>query len=181
MNTHILVALTVLLISMWLGFYAFAKSSPQVIKVDLEKVSISVKDGDTFVIKGKGDAGNKIVRIFGIDANEKDQVCWGKDGFKFDCAEQARKALLNILSGKNLVCIKMGQSYDRIVMQCSVDNMDIGKALVRSGLVFEDKRYSKGLYTQDQDLARSEDLGVWSQNEEEIVFPWDWRKSRKNR
>lgn len=137
---------------------------------------VSVVDGDTFFLNGKQ------VRVAGVDAAERDQVCNLVNGDEFPCAEEATNELRGLLSvGRELDCIKTGVSYGRTVMQCYVDEIDIGYHMVRHGHAVVDTRYTSGVYEKQllaaQDDARRHALGVW--RDPNFEAPKDWRERSK--
>ena len=56
-------------------------------------------DGDSLEIK------NEKIRFLGIDAFEKKQECFRKDGTKYKCGELAISNLTTIISGQPIKCI----------------------------------------------------------------------------
>ena len=106
-----------------------------------------VIDGDTFVASGKK------IRLWGIDAPEKDHpVSFASTLF-----------LETLLKQGELECKQIDiDRYKRLVMQCFVDGKDVAADLVRFGLATDYKRYSKGHYNFEEDLARRNESGIWS-------------------
>lgn len=190
-STYMIALVVIILFFIVLAFSAYAED---VIEGDLSDLDIYVSDGDTFRIKNPealsgtlniakymNDKDQLEIRIQGIDAPEKKQVCYRMNGERFDCAGDATRALAGLLSDGTLYCVKAGTSYDRVVMRCSVDNKSVGARMVSQGHAFFDPnpRYTKGVYrlqlSTAEGQAKINGIGVWQQPE--VVKPWDWRKT----
>jgi len=91
-------------------------------------------DGDTLKMEGQ----EKRIRLFGLDAPEKDQR-----GYK-----QATSALMRIALNREITCEQMSiDKYGRIVGRCTrPDGKDITQLMIKSGTAKEFCRYSKGYY-----------------------------------
>lgn len=129
-----------------------------------------VSDGDSMR------SGKFRIRLFGVDAPEKQQQCKDMLGKNWDCGIAAKKALKKLVSSTTqLSCTLMDvDRYRRLVMRCYAGKIDIAAALVRSGLALAYQQYSK-LYIQDETAARKARVGVWSGS---FIEPWTWRRSR---
>jgi len=136
----------------------------------------NVIDGDTIKIN------KKKVRLFGIDAPEKDQIC-KKVYFNFlifnfqkdyKCGEKSTLALLKKLKDKKVKCIleKNKDIYKRNIGTCYVGNLDINKWLVKNGYAVAYKRYSKR-YLLDEQYAKENKLGMWGGT---FTEPEKWRR-----
>ena len=136
----------------------------------------NVIDGDTIKIN------KKKVRLFGIDAPEKDQIC-KKIYFNFlifnfqkdyKCGEKSTLALLKKLKDKKVKCIleKNKDIYKRNIGTCYVGNLDINKWLVKNGYAVAYKRYSKR-YLLDEQYAKEIKLGIWKGT---FIEPEKWRR-----
>src|SRR5262245_40881780 len=73
-----------------------------------------VVDGDSLEI------GFSRIRLFGIDAPEARQDCRDKDNRVTPCGMQARRALLDLVGGREVSCTPVGASHDRRVAVCTV-------------------------------------------------------------
>ena len=135
-----------------------------------------VIDGDTIKI-------NKIkIRLFGIDAPEKKQICkkiyisflifnFQKD---YKCGEKSTLALLKKLKDKEVKCIieKNKDRYNRNIGICYIKNQDINSWLVKNGYAIAYTRYSKK-YELDEQYAKENKLGIWRGA---FVEPEKWRR-----
>jgi len=130
-----------ILICSALGSLAYAQSTT--------KQSMTVEriiDGDTFVASGVK------IRLWGIDAPEKDHPV----------SYAAALYLETLLGEGNLSCEFVDiDRYERSVMKCFVDNNDIARSLVRFGMATDYKRYSKGYYDFEENIAKKNHSGLW--------------------
>ena len=135
-----------------------------------------VIDGDTIRIS------EKKIRLFGIDAPEKEQICkkiylsflifdFQKN---YKCGEKSALALLNKLKGKKVKCIikENKDRYKRNIGICYVKNQDINKWLVKNGYAVAYKKYSKK-YVLNEQYAKKNKLGIWKGT---FVEPEKWRR-----
>ena len=135
-----------------------------------------VIDGDTIKIN------KKKIRLFGIDAPEKKQICkklyisFFIFNFQEDykCGEKSALALLKKLKNKKVECIfeEKKDIYKRNIGTCYIKNQDINKWLVKNGYAIAYKKYSKK-YVLDEKYAKENKLGIWVGN---FVEPEKWRR-----
>jgi endonuclease YncB( thermonuclease family) len=105
-----------------------------------------VIDGDTFYM------GKQAVRIWGIDAPERDTKYYSA----------STSALQTILRGRTLTCTPIDRSYERIVAQCSLGpNRDLGSILVRTGWAMDLPNKSGGAHKQLEKQAQQDGRGIW--------------------
>lgn len=105
-----------------------------------------VIDGDTFIASGKR------IRLWGIDAPEKDEEMY----------QICSKALELFLETGRLECKLINfDRYDRHVMHCNSDGSDVGGLMVKTGFAEDYQKYSGGFYRQEEAFAREGKLGVW--------------------
>lgn len=124
-------------------------------------------DGDTLELAGQR------IRLWGIDAPERVQMCEGALGV-YECGRDASAVLAAILRGQNAVCEPRDRDrYGRVVAICSTEAGDIGAAMVRQGWATDYRRYSQGRYAVEQSKAKAEGLGMWSGW---FDMPEDWRR-----
>ena len=132
-----------------------------------------VVDGDTFVKNGVK------YRLWGIDAPELSQSCQNQVGESYSCGLKAKKHLQNLMAGREIECRQMARAKKetRLVARCFLDGKDVGQMMVQDGWATEYKFFSKGIYTSEENEARSNGRGLWSGYFEN---PRDWRKSHGN-
>jgi len=130
----------------------------------------TVSDGDSLKIN------QKRIRLFGIDAPEKDQTCGDKNGNIWPCGAAAKAQLTHYLKGKNVTCVVTGTDrYKRYLAVCSLGDDDINARLVADGLALAYRRYSTTYLAQERQ-ARDRKKGIW---QGVFTAPWDWRSGQR--
>ena len=136
-----------------------------------------VIDGDSIIIK------NKRIRLFGIDAPEKNQIC-KKNGAQYKCGIRSTNSLKFLINNKKLICsYKNKDRYGRILGECDLleswnDNNSyiasgiLNDIMVSSGFAVAYVRYSKK-YLQSEKKAKILKKGIWAG---EFDRPEDWRR-----
>ncbi len=128
-----------------------------------------VIDGDTLDVAGER------VRVWGVDAPERDQTCEDGRGATYRCGEHAKQALIDLVAGRALACAPRDvDRYGRTVAKCSAGGEDLGGRMVRMGHALDYTRYSKGAYLIDELRARRAKAGVWQGR---FMRPEDWRRA----
>jgi len=113
-----------------------------------------VADGDTLRL------GPRRVRLFGIDAPEIAQVCRVR-GIEYRCGIEATKALKALIGEATVRCRRRAMDrYGRVVAVCWAGEVDLGRAMVRSGWAVAYTSYSR-IYLREQELARKAKRGLW--------------------
>lgn len=131
--------------------------------------SARVIDGDTLDVAGER------VRVWGVDAPERDQTCEDARGAPYRCGEHAKLALIDLVAGRALSCAPRDvDRYGRTVAKCSAGGEDLGGRMVRMGHALDYTRYSKGVYLPDELRARRAKAGVWQGR---FTRPEDWRRA----
>ncbi|MCC6890249.1 MAG: thermonuclease family protein [Hyphomicrobiales bacterium] len=135
--------------------------------------SARVIDGDSIEVAGVR------IRLFGIDAPERDQGCRDADDVPYACGRLAIDALRGIIAGRSITCtpIEVDQ-YNRDVAVCTADDIDIGEALVRAGHALDYSRHSRGRYAAAEREARDARRGLWAGWFER---PETWRQQNATR
>ncbi len=131
---------------------------------------VRVLDGDSLVVETA--RGERLeVRLAGIDAPEKDQPH----------SETARGALSDMALGEtvNMDVLEIDQ-YGRSVARVyrAHDDLSLNRTLVSRGHAWVYRRHAKdaalvGLENQ----AKRERRGLWALPAEDIVPPWQWRRT----
>lgn len=126
-----------------------------------------VIDGDTVVI------GRRHIRLFGIDAFERDQTCG-----RFQCGAEAAKGLRDLTHGQRLTCTQKDiDSYGRMVAICKLSSgLDIGGELVRRGLAVDYRRFTSDYLDEEAD-AEAHKRGAWAYG---FHSPLEYRRSHSH-
>ena len=133
-----------------------------------------VVDGDTIKINGEK------IRFSGIDAPEsyykgKEQVCFKGDE-KISCGKLSKDFLIKEINNLKVICEIEAKPdrYKRKLAECFVNDKSLSRILVKNGYAFDYPKYSKKKYSNEQEYAKMNNLGLWSMKFE---FPWDFRKN----
>jgi micrococcal nuclease len=128
---------------------------------------IGVKDGDTIEILYLGKS--ETVRLVDIDCPEKKQA-FGTKAKEFTSALCFGKTVQIKTDGKR-------DRYKRMLATVSVDNKNINEELVKAGLAWHYKQYSKKpAFAKLEDEARKKKLGLWI--DRKPVEPWLFRSKK---
>ena len=154
--------------------------APLVMALAPARADRAIIEGQAHVIDADTiDIGGTSIRLWGIDAPERDQTCvLGR--LVYDCGQLAADELEAFLNGRTVRCRnRTTDRYGRIVGVCHVSaeragtaGRDIAAWLVENGLAFDWPRYSGGHYQSRQDTARRTPAGLWLGTFE---WPWQWR------
>jgi endonuclease YncB( thermonuclease family) len=156
-----------------IGFGGFAR--PNVFSATAsEATSIDLTDADTFSI------GDYNLRLYGADALEHDQICYGLN--ETECGVAAREFLRSLLSSGvqcDQTLSRRGHprdSFGRALVRClapheSQMRSDVAQELIRSGYAVQYKRDDYG-YGAAEEEARLNQRGLWAGC---TLRPDDWR------
>tara|TARA_B100000029_G_scaffold359726_1_gene352578 strand:+ start:709 stop:1209 length:501 start_codon:yes stop_codon:yes gene_type:complete len=135
-----------------------------------------VVDGDTIKIK------DERIRLYGIDAPEKEQICkkiylsflmfnFQKD---YKCGEKSFLALSKKLKNQKVKCFLEDSKdrYKRYIGTCYIKNQDINGWLVKNGHAIAYRKYSKK-YVLNEEYAMKNKLGIWRGS---FTEPEKWRR-----
>lgn len=138
----------------------------------LEGRVVGVSDGDTITVLTPENRQIR-VRFAGIDAPEKSQ----------DFGQVSKKALSNMVYGRNVSLECVGQSYDRQICSVFVDGQDVGYQQIANGNAWWYRAYAKSQgpvmaakYGAAELRARHAKVGLWSQPG--AVEPWNYRHNK---
>ena len=126
-----------------------------------------VIDGDTMDVRGTR------IRLFGIDAPEREQTC--RDGSRrWACGQRATRALHDRIGNRPVRCDERDREQ-RIVAVCRAGTDELNRWMVLEGWALAYRRYSRS-YVDEEGRARAAKRGVWRS---EFVPPWDWRRGKR--
>ena len=130
----------------------------------------SVIDGDTL------DIHDTRIRLFGIDAPERQQTCFDEAGAVWRCGQAAALALAGRIAGMPVTCTTRDiDRYGRIVAVCYADDTDLNGWMVSQGHARAWARYSLD-YVSDENAAKYLRRGLWAGA---FIDPWDWRRGQR--
>lgn len=126
---------------------------------------IRVIDGDTFVFQTI--EGSLIIRMYGIDAPERDQP-YSKESADF---------MKQYLNKEAIIKASGVDRYGRTLGILFIKNQDINLMSIKYGCSWHYKQYSKDIqYAQTEKYAKKNKVGLWTlQNP---VPPWEWRQTK---
>ena len=127
----------------------------------------TITDGDSIKII------NKRIRLLGIDAPEKKQICI-RNTKEYRCGKEATDALAKKIN-RSLVLCKVEDKldrYKRYIGVCFAGGVNLNQWMVRNGYAIAYRRYSRD-YIEDENYAKKNKLGLWEGN---FIYPEKWRK-----
>ena len=134
-------------------------------------------DGDTIKINSKK------IRLHGIDAPEKKQVCkkpyitivFFSFSKNYLCGQVSTDKLTKKINNQIIKCkIKNVDRYNRLIGECYKKNENLNSWLVSNGYAVAYRKYSKK-YISNEINAKDNKLGIW---QGKFEMPWNFR--RKN-
>lgn len=161
-----------LILTALLAYTVYAK--PQIFKGDKLKLSdykFSITDGDTIR------AEDYRLRMQYIDAPETLQECYTLQGESWSCGIESTEHLSKLVGdGKGVICDIVGQDkYKRNLAICHKGKLNINQQMVADGYALAYVNYGSP-YTNDQKVARTKGLGMWSGT---FLDPQIYRKQTK--
>ena len=117
---------------------------------------VVVVDGDTIDVAGVR------VRLHGIDAPERDQICTDAAGLAWECGVWAHEQVDARYGGQQADCRMVDTDrYGRMVARCAVQGRDMGEALVAAGVATAYRAYSWD-YDLTEKAAQIAGTGIWA-------------------
>lgn len=139
-----------------------------------------VVDGNSLAV------GGRVVRLFGIDAPDEDQVCH-RQGTAWRCGQDAGWALAERLERHWVLCDTRATpasaaaaadptAPDADAAVCYLDGrrIDVNAWMVEQGWALADRRAN--LYVTQEDAAQRAGRGLWSGT---FDPPWVWRERKR--
>lgn len=154
------------LVPMDIKIYRNIKTNKIVVSGKVSKIT----DGDTIVIEDFFK-----IRMYGMDAPEKRQMCQDAKGKEYACGTIATASLTKLIGKRPLTCIHhTNDKYGRFVFQCkNAAGIDINKAMVEKGMAVAE--YGDD-YIASEKQAEKVKAGIW---QGDFVRPSLWRKQKK--
>jgi endonuclease YncB( thermonuclease family) len=149
---------------------AAALGSKQLAPRELAPGLGKIKDGDSFVLRGKQ------VRLHGIDAPEYRQTCETAKGKDYACGKDAAKALRELLRGRKITCTEIERDrYRRSVSICRNGEVELNKEMVRLGWAVAYRRHSRNYVAAERE-AKLAKRGIWAGT---FAMPEDYRNQKR--
>lgn len=133
-----------------------------------------VLDGDTLVI------GKTHIRLRGMDAPEREQLCKPLSGGTAACGRQATTILKTLIADRPVICrIIEEDTYGRKVGFCSVEArgknpaQELNRAMVLQGWAVA---YWTDDFKAEEAAAKAAQRGLWAMR---FQPPQDWRKTHR--
>lgn len=122
------------------------------------------------------------IRLWGIDAPDRDQACLDGEGQAQRCGEIARIALDILTRERRVTCrpvaaLPAPDPAEAAPMRCTLDGYDLNGRMVMIGYALN-RAESAGLYTAAEAQARNRRTGLWGGV---FVPPAVWRERKLGR
>jgi len=115
----------------------------------------AVVDGETLLLK------DAVVRLLGVAAPARGQLCRHPDHSSFDCGAAAAAALENLVREQKIICQLRGRDdMGRALAVCTAAGVELNHALVAGGWAHARAEIS-GL-SNDEATARQQRVGFWA-------------------
>lgn len=130
------------------------------------KGKASALEGDLLLVEGTS------VRLMGIDAPDRGELCKNRYGHELDCFRIAKDVLDAMVKGEVVDCtIAERDRTGQRLGECRVRGVDLGAAMVSRGWAFAYASLSPA-YQSGEAYAQSHRYGLWAGIVEK---PWQWR------
>lgn len=160
--------ITISIIFGWI--FTASASDPYVASLDgIEAEEIDA--GDTPLIA---------IRMFGIDAPEKAQLCEREDGTCYKCGIRSKRILDGLLTDEATYKFTGESTYGRPVATIFLNQLDVNKEMLRLGHAIVYERFlqddMKDDYLSAQEKARNKKNGIW---QGKFIEPSKWRHGKR--
>ncbi|WP_210530341.1 thermonuclease family protein [Rubellimicrobium arenae] len=130
--------------------------------------TVRVIDADTF------DVGGTRVRLHGVDAPERNQICLDGDNEPWACGAWSVAEARSLWDGRRADCVELDTDrYGRVVSRCEIARRDVGATLVSRGIALAYTDYSND-YVPQEAAAQQARLGIWQGT---FQRPEDYRRN----
>jgi micrococcal nuclease len=129
---------------------------------------VGIADGDTFTMLD-GDDQQVHVRLYGIDAPEKNQ----------DYGQVSKKFLSDLIFNERVALKKIETDrYGRTIAIVTLDSIVVNEALLKAGLAWHYRQYDDNPYWSMLEVtAQSQGKGLWAKKRP--IAPWTFRKQKR--
>ncbi len=115
---------------------------------------LAVVDGETLRLN------ETVLRLQGVEAPPRGQMCRRGDGSSFDCGAAAAAALANLVRDRHVVCHLTGRdSTGYPQAQCLAGETELNRSLVADG--WARARSETPAFTHEESQARRAARGIW--------------------
>jgi len=148
----------------------FGRAPPLVGQITATPDQTAVVDGETLRVR------ETVVRLLGVAAPARGQLCHHSDGSRFDCGAASAEALARLVADRAVECRLFGHDEkNHVVALCQADGRDVNHAQVMdgwararaeasslaSGLVPESGSGARGFAANEAE-ARTQHRGLWA-------------------
>lgn len=145
-------------------------------KLAFEAIVLRVQDGDSLLIRRRGQTRNERLRLSAIDAPERGQPH----------GDASRAALAALIDGEPIRVVPVKKDrYGRLVGRVGVNERDIGLAMLEGGHAWYFRRYRRDLpvelrkpYERAEARAREAGIGLW--RDPAAQAPWRYRSGQRD-
>ncbi len=131
--------------------------------------TVDVVDADTLEMLGQ------TIKLHGIDAIERDQMCLSGTGRPWPCGSDAAASLRSYIGSAPLRCEPISNFAGAILAVCKLSGRDVAGWVVQNGWALADRGTSFE-YVPQEEQAKSIQAGIWGS---EFVTPSDFRDGKR--
>lgn len=131
---------------------------------------VAVADGDTITILTVQKEQIKI-RLTEIDAPEKDQPY----------GQKSKQALSDLVFKKDVSISSNGKDrYGRTLGRVFINDKDVNMHMAANGYAWAYTKYlTDPSIKEAENKARDSSLGLWGLQADQVMPPWEWRRSKR--
>jgi endonuclease YncB( thermonuclease family) len=146
----------------------FGRAPPLIGQISADTHQTAVVDGETLRVR------DTVVRLLGVAAPARGQLCHHADGSVFDCGAASAEALARLVADYPVECRLLGHDENsHVVAMCQADGRDLNHAQVMDGWArarAESSSVASGLgsgtrsFGANEAEARTQHRGLWAGN-----------------
>lgn len=127
-----------------------------------DATDVRIVDGETLAL------GERVVRLTGMAAPMRGEICRRANGESFDCGGASAAALMRLVDGRPVTCRIVGRdAFGRGVGHCEANGADLASTLVGGGFAIA----TVSAMRATEATARHADRGLWANR---TGLPQDW-------